>query len=221
MTIDKPASGVLLIGGSSGTGKTTVGQELMNRLGVSLMLVDDLRIAIQAVTTPVYHSALHTFIVHHSQAFESPQSVCDGLITVAEAMAPALRAVIAHHFVVPSAGMLILEGDGILPERINPQRLSELREFRGMPVCEALRAVFLYEEEKGIIEENMLRRGRGYQHMSRQQQQALVEGSWQFGQYLIEQAIANDLPVVQSRPFDTLVERVLAVMEIGDLSAAV
>jgi 2-phosphoglycerate kinase len=207
---------LLLIGGSSGTGKTAVGQELIKSLGISLVLVDDIRLAIQAVTTQEHNSALHTFVAEGSQAMNSPKSVLDGLTAVAEAMESALRIVITHHLVVPGTGAIIIEGDGILPQLVSPQRLSRLDEFQGIPVAEMVRAVFLYEEDKGIIRENMMTRGRGYQDMSREQQQALTEGSWLFGQYLIEQAMANGLPAVRSRPFDTLTERVLAAMDVGN-----
>lgn len=52
---------VLLVCGASGTGKTTATQALARRLGFSTLLVDDLRISLQALTTPETHPGLHLF----------------------------------------------------------------------------------------------------------------------------------------------------------------
>jgi type II secretory pathway predicted ATPase ExeA len=37
----------------------------------------------------------------------------------------------------------------------------------------------------------------------------LLIGSWRFGRYLVEQAAIADVPVVPSRPFETLAERLM------------
>ena len=216
MREDKLQWRVLLIGGGSGTGKTVVGRALAGRLGISLLLVDDLRLAIQAVTSPEQHPALHTFVTADSAAMGSPQSVLDGLIAVAEAMAPAVRIVIAHHLVVAGAGAIIIEGDGLLPHLVSPRHLATLEEFRGVPVAGMVRTLLLHEEDEAIIRENMIRRGRGFQDMPHAQQEAMVVGSWQFGQYLYEQAAANDMPTVPSRPHGTLLERVMTAMDLGE-----
>jgi 2-phosphoglycerate kinase len=50
---------VLLLGGASGVGKTVLAHKLARHYGVSLLLVDDVRLAIQQVTTPEQHPALH------------------------------------------------------------------------------------------------------------------------------------------------------------------
>ena len=56
--------------------------------------------AIQAVTTAQEQPSLHTFTVAQSPAMDSPESVLAGLVTVAEALEPALRMIMAHHLVV-------------------------------------------------------------------------------------------------------------------------
>jgi 2-phosphoglycerate kinase len=53
---------VLLIGGSSGVGKTHVARQLAHHLSISLLLVDDVRLALQQATTPISHPALHAFL---------------------------------------------------------------------------------------------------------------------------------------------------------------
>ena len=71
---------VLLIGGASGVGKSVAAQALAWRLRISYMLVDDIRLAIQAVTTPAQVPALHTFLVAENPATLSPEASVGGLL---------------------------------------------------------------------------------------------------------------------------------------------
>ncbi|HEY3188606.1 MAG TPA: AAA family ATPase, partial [Solirubrobacteraceae bacterium] len=50
---DHPEWLVLLIGGSSGVGKTTVAPELARRLGAAWLMVDDLRLALRRSGLPI------------------------------------------------------------------------------------------------------------------------------------------------------------------------
>ena len=52
---------ILAIGGSSGTGKTIVAQEVAKRFGVSVLFVDDIRLDLQQMTTPREQPGLHVF----------------------------------------------------------------------------------------------------------------------------------------------------------------
>lgn len=134
MTDFHPPWRVLVICGSSGSGKTTVGRRLAERFGISLVLADDVRMAIQAVTTAQEQPSLHTFTVAQSPAMDSPDSVLAGLVTVAEALEPALRMIMAHHLVVEGVGAIILEGDGLLPRLANPAYLEGRPEFINIDV---------------------------------------------------------------------------------------
>ena len=204
-----PTWRVLLICGASGSGKTTLGRRLAERFGVSLLLVDDIRMGIQAVTTAREHPAFHTFTVSESPAGRSHESVLAGLVTVAEALEPALRMVIAHHLAVEGAGKIILEGDGLLPRLASPAYLKRQTEFRNISLEEMIRGVVLFEAEQEVIRRNMETRGRGFQHASLAEQDALSIGSWRFGHYLVEQAVMAGVAVLPSRPFDTLDERLM------------
>jgi AAA+ superfamily predicted ATPase len=53
---------VLLLGGASGAGKTVLAQSFARHYGVSLLLVDDVRLALQQVATPKQQPALHYFL---------------------------------------------------------------------------------------------------------------------------------------------------------------
>ena len=201
---------VLLICGASASGKTVVGRRLAERFGVSLLLVDDIRMGIQAVTTAQEHPALHMFTVDESPAMNSPDSVMTGLVTVAEALEPALRMIMAHHLVVEGAGAIILEGDGLLPRLANPAYLKEQPEFNYIDLEGLVKGIVLFEAEQEEVRRNMEARGRGFQNAPRAEQDALSIGSWRFGHYLVEQALMAGVAVLPSRPFDTLDERLTA-----------
>jgi 2-phosphoglycerate kinase len=206
---------VLLIGGSSGTGKTAVGRELAKRYGLSLVLVDDVRMAIQAVASPREHPALHTFVADGSRALRSSETVCTGLIAVAEAVEPALRMIMVHHIATKDAGAIIVEGDGILPCLASLEYLRQQPEFSGVNVEGTVKGVFLREDDRQVIFENMQHRGRGFQAQPVEGQQALSEGSWKYGRYLVEWAEKISVPVLSSRPFDTLGERIEQIVGRG------
>jgi hypothetical protein len=204
---------VLLLGGNSGAGKTIVAQELAKRFGVSVLLVDDVRLAIQQVTTPVQLPDLHVFVSDQQAALRSPELMRDGLVAVGRAMAPALKIIVAHHVVVAGAGPIIVEGDGILPELASQHRYEELKHFWGLQTGREVRAAFLLELDEDIIFQNMHTRDRGFLELEPDEQRAIARGSWLYGQWLRQEALAYRLPAVPSRPWETLTERVLAAIE--------
>jgi 2-phosphoglycerate kinase len=71
MAQSQPDWRVLLIGGSSGVGKTLVARELARHFGVSLILADDVRLALQEVTTPAQKPELHGVPVILSRPYET------------------------------------------------------------------------------------------------------------------------------------------------------
>ena len=188
---------VLLIGGSSGTGKSTVAQAIGRQLAVSTLLVDDLRIALQAVTTGNEFPSLHTFISNSSPAYSTAAAFCQGLIAVADALSPALQVVIDHHLSVADAGPVIMEGDGVLPDLV-----AGIRDAR----C---RAVFLHAADDGAILTNMQARGRGFSALPHENQGIIAEGNWLYGEELVRRARMVGLPVIEIVPFRSLPERIL------------
>ncbi len=109
---------VLLIGGASGAGKTVLAHNLARHYGVSLLLVDDARLALQQITTPEQQPALHYFLTRPDVWRQPEDELLAGFVGVADALAPALGVIVAHHLVVAGAGPLIVEGDGIAPSLV-------------------------------------------------------------------------------------------------------
>ena len=86
---------VLLIGGASGVGKTTVARRMGRQLGRSVVHVDDLRLVFQhsRVHLPdaAGTAALYRFWEAPDVWQRPPAELRDALIAVGSALAPALR----------------------------------------------------------------------------------------------------------------------------------
>src|SRR5688572_10832032 len=120
----QPEWRVLLIGGGSGVGKTVLARKLAQRFGVSLVLADDIRMAVQRIATPDQHPALHYFLTQEDVWNQPIDVLLAGWIGVAEVVSQALVAVIAHHICVPDVGPIIIEGDGVLPSLITETKFA-------------------------------------------------------------------------------------------------
>ncbi len=202
--VSSPRYTVLLVGGSSGTGKTTIAAALSRQLGMTLANVDDFRLFSQQITTPATLPDLHFFIDTHTlkqRAAMAPEALCERLIRVAHLVSRGLEVVIAHH--VDVGLPIILEGDGITPEFA-----AKMRHFgsAGAPVG----AVFLLEPDEQSILIRMAQRGRGISQLSRDEQLRGARLSWLFGNWIGKEAHDQGVPVVSSSPIETAVDRVLA-----------
>ena len=209
---NRPGWRVLLIGGSSGVGKTLVARTLGRRLGLSVLLVDDIRMSIQQVTTPAEQPGIHYFRVHPTIWQKLPEELCDGFLAVGQALMRPLSVNIAHHVFVKGTGPVIIEGDGILPALAARRDFSNMH-FTPAPVTNEVRSVFLIEPDEEELLRNMHRRGRGFNNLSSKEQETFVRANWLYGQWLRRQADHYNLPIVESRPWETLAERVLKAIE--------
>lgn len=144
---------VLLIGGSSGVGKTRLAQQLGQRLCVPWLQVDDLRLSLQrslACLQPEHSLAALDFFDSgkHPTVWQlPPEQICQGLIAVGQAMLPALEVVVENH--IDTGTPIIIEGDGILPALFS-------RPFVQSRKAE-IRAAFLVEPEEKVIFTNIVR----------------------------------------------------------------
>ena len=175
---------MLLLGGASGIGKSTVARRLGQRLGIPWLQVDDFRLALIRSGIPFPDAdAVPTF--------DGP----GGLLTHGELLAPAIEVVIENH--VDQDNPVILEGDAILPA------LFERPAVRRNADSGWLRAILLYEPEERAIQENMQARGRALSHA------AHARKNWQYSQWLRQEAAQHGLPTLPVRPWDTLDDRIL------------
>jgi 2-phosphoglycerate kinase len=185
---------VLLIGGPSGVGKTTVAVEVAARLGAAWLMVDDLRLALARSGLPVP-------IADEVGAFDAP----GGLLAVGALMTPAVEVVIENH--VDGHIPVVIEGDGILPS------LFERASVRARAANGRVRAVFLYEPDEEALYGSHRSRGRGLTDRPHARKNFL------FGQWLKREAERRGLPTLPARPWDTLADRILAASRLLDPAA--
>jgi 2-phosphoglycerate kinase len=203
---------VVLIGGNSGAGKTYVTRELVQQLGVSFLMVDDIRIALHQVTTQTQQPDLHVFLNYQPEDWRNPDKIFEDWLRVGTAMIKPLKAIIAHHIVVPDTGRIIIEGDGILPSLALQSTFSDLREFTGLNIKNEIRAVFLVENDEAIILDKLRKRGRGFNESSQEEQKSFAHASWLYGKWLRKEAEVHSLPVLYSQPKKTVIEHFLEII---------
>jgi 2-phosphoglycerate kinase len=191
---------VLLIGGSSGVGKTVVARELANYLSLSLLLLDDVRLALQQATSNKTNPELHVFLNYETEQWRNSESIYADWVTVGQAMVKPLNAIISHHIVVPDVGAIIIEGDGILP--IASNYFLEPKD-----VC----TVFIVEQNEKQLLHNLQSRGRGFNDWDKMEQEGFAHASWLYGQWLAQEANKLELPVINAQPQKTILERVLSI----------
>lgn len=206
---------ILLIGGSSGVGKTSVAQRLGRRLAFSHVLVDDIRIAIQSVTTPAEKPDLHRFHGPDFLSRMSAQQFVDGLIAVGRAITPALHTIVSHHLAVDVAGPLLLEGDGILPALAASQDFADVRGTRLPDISRRVASVFLIEPDADVLLENQLQRSPTFYGGDPEMQRRYTDAIWRYGQWLRAEAERYGCPTVSPRPFATLEQRILDAIAAG------
>ncbi len=197
--IYNPKWKVFLIGGSSGVGKTVIARELAKHLSISLLLLDDVRIAIQQVTTNETNPELHVFLNYRAEQWRNSESIYGDWITVGKAMAKPLNAIIDHHISVPGVGPIIIEGDGILP-------LAGSQTFEQKDVC----SIFIVEQNEEQLLNNLRSRGRGFNDGGKLEQEGFAHASWLYGQWLAQEAEKLGLLVIDAQPQQTAFERLLS-----------
>jgi 2-phosphoglycerate kinase len=121
-------------------GKTVATRVLARRLGISQIFVDDVRMAIQSITTPEQQPKLFYFLQPRVWR-QPPANLLAGFIGVSEALVPALEAIIAHHVGVPASGPVLIEGDGIAPALAATKSIDHLLFGGSMPLQRKMRAV--------------------------------------------------------------------------------
>lgn len=202
-----PDWSVLLIAGASGAGKTTVAKAISRDLGVAWVQVDDLRLALQYSDARLPGAdatdALY-FFLRTPDLWSLPAArLADALVATGEAMTEAIAVVTGNHLV--QGDPAVIEGDGILPG------LLDHPELRGFVGSGALGMVVLAPASEAELLGNMVDRGRG-EHLDPESPEArrIAAASWRFTRWLVGEAEARDVPVVPTRPWETLAARILA-----------
>jgi 2-phosphoglycerate kinase len=190
---------VVLLGGASGVGKTSVSYRLAQHFGVGLTEVDDFQVVLEGMTTPQQYPVLHYWRTHFEEAIRMTEDEQVAFfIRFARIMARALTLVIANH--IESRAPVVLEGDFILPS------LAIQTTYGDVPADGHVRAVFLYERDEEQISRNYLLR-------DGEEQPLRARVSWLVSEWLRGEAERLGVPAVPARPWETVLQRTIQAVE--------
>ena len=182
---------ILIIGGASGSGKTSISLPLARYWGVDLVRVDDFQVLLKALATHESLPDLHFEVTHPQYRTFGPEESLRLLINIGRSLMPGLAAVVDDHITenIP----MILEGDFILPE------------FAASFDNPRVKSVFIYEPSREQILQNYCTREGAWQPYR-------ADGSFAYGNWLNENCHTLGIPIVEARPWDNLMERVLSIL---------
>ena len=184
---------VLFIFGASGTGKSSAAYELARFYGVNVMEVDDVHQAVKTVTTRTLYPAIHYWERGINWMDIGVDSNVNWLIDVSKEMTPALKAIADRH--LEDDLPVIMEGDFICPDlAFDTPKVKMLH---------------IHEPDKNQILQNFLSREGG------ELQQYRVDISIAYGDWLLGKCTEMGIPVIESRPWDTLLDRAIERISIA------
>jgi 2-phosphoglycerate kinase len=190
---------VLLLGGASGVGKSMLSHRLARQLDVNLTEVDDFQIVLQTATSPEQLPLLHfwrtTFDEYMSWTDE--HRVEHHVRVCREVFQPAMRAVIADH--LETGTRVVFEGDFLLPE------LAAMAVYGHQPNAGRVRGMFVSEPDEAQIAANYRTREGGAEAER-------ARASRLFDSFLRAECLRHRVPVLDARPWDTVVDRALATL---------
>jgi 2-phosphoglycerate kinase len=198
---------VLLVGGASGTGKSSLAAPLARRLGVSLVEVDDFQLVLEATLPPEQLPLLHFWRDHREEfdAWGDDQRVQHFVEVCEDVFRPGIEAVIGARLELGVP--VVVEGDFLLPQWVTAEN------FGGQPNEGRVRALFVTEDDEQQLLAN-------FHEREREVQEVRAHASHVLDGWLRRECERWGVPTVAARPWDTVVERALALLS-GALDAVV
>jgi 2-phosphoglycerate kinase len=198
---------VLLIGGTSATGKTTLGEAMAHRLDLRYIDLDLFWIVLNSAIPPEVEPCLHLFEPESIWLTLTPEELTERYLPVASCMCSAIEPLLVHHLQIKRP--VVLEGAWLLPS------FAQQGTYAGEDLGESVRSLFLVEDSREEIGQRIRGRHGGGSWFAAQSQLAQhngIETQWLYGQRIKQSAEALCLPVLESRPFETLLERALSAL---------
>ena len=179
---------VLLVGGSSGIGKSRLTRELAKEYKAKIIEADDICCAVKSMTTVDSYPAIHYWYGDVDWRHISVLENVAWLSKVSEELSPGLKAVVDNH--IGGESPVIIEGDFISAE------------FAASFKSPNVKAIYVYEPDEAQIVNNYLKReGGAPQHFR-------ASISAEYGKKLKFDCDKYGMTLVESRPWNTLISRV-------------
>jgi 2-phosphoglycerate kinase len=197
---------LLLIGGGSTTGKTTLATSLSRRLNVKLLDGDMIRALLLSNVSAEQDPDLHAF--SQPELWDSPlDNRIAASFTVARRVCDRTSTVVSWHLNrrIP----LIIEAVWLLPE------VAQQVALFGGAESGQVRPLFLHDPDFDALRERLHQRLDWMARVAPREREPRIEMFYGFSQEVRAQAESLGLPVLESRPFETLEERALAALDIG------
>lgn len=180
---------VLFIGGASGIGKSSIAYEIAQYYGVNVLEVDDIHISVETVTTKESYPAVHYWNTGVNWKDVGVDGNVNWLIDVSKEITPVLKALVNRH--IEDKLPIIIEGDFIYPELTIAFDNTEVK------------SIFINEPDINQIVQNYLsREGGDLQHYR-------AEISIAYGKWIADTCNQNNINLIDSRPWDTLLTRAI------------
>lgn len=188
---------VILIGGSSGIGKSHLARQLAEHLRMPLTEMDDIRIALQQVAERNNHSELFTFIDNKNFREEYDEYMfTKKLLGVGKVVWKSLDVLISKH--IGCNEPVIFEGDSVIPDLLATRDMNNVM------------AIFIHDDMERI-KERQIKRNRLDKGLEGTMKNALF--SYTYSEELKRQAEAKGFLTIQASPIETLFERTLQAFE--------
>lgn len=194
------SSSIILIGGASCVGKSSVSYAISQKIGIGVTEVDDFQVILEEMTNEKDYPILHYWKNHFDEAIKLQENKkVEIMIDYANIMSIALEKVIENH--LETERPLLLDGDFITPDLAARKNYGkQLRDHK-------VKSVFIVETEEEQIQKNLFNREGFYQNDR-------ARTNWLYNEWLKEQTAIHNIQTINARPWSTVVDRVCESLNI-------
>jgi 2-phosphoglycerate kinase len=189
---------LILVGGSAGTGKTTLARALAAELDAGWLQLDTVWLAMRAAVGSSATSGLLDVPAAIGDPARSDEDAFAAFVTAGQVICRVLPEILA--FELEARPRLVADGAWLLPSFVASLTLPDTD----------IRSVFLHHTDEAAVAAALAPRLGGRPPTERHHR--ANRRIWQCGERICEQALAHHLPVVDSLPFDDLTDRVLSTL---------
>lgn len=184
---------VLLIGGPSGTGKSSIAYKIAEYYGVNVLEIDDLHTAVKMASTKKDYPAIHYWDTGADWMEIGVLDNVNWLTEVSKEMMPVIKEIVNRH--IEEDLPVIIEGDFIHPDLAIACESPEVR------------SIFVCEPDINQIVENYQKREGGEPQLYR------AQISIGYGNKIKEYCEKHGGKVLDARPWESALERVLEELQ--------